>query len=664
MDYTVKSGDTLSAIAARFNTTVGELVKRNPTIKDPDRIRVGQTIDVPPQPQANRVKQAIRSMGTSSPDGICNHCPKRDIKFLVDVGAMNGKVNVWANVNGKGIETLPFMSVYDYSLKNDRYDGRVDVFVGGIGGQIIPNLGDFPPDEDGVCRVFIGSPGQKSTPWNWEPSKTQVEDLSLSPSDESVIILQGDGTSPQDAVEGVHDVNSIGEELLKWLQIQLLGSNLPPLFKDLAELGSISEKRAFLKDVFFGGKFRIEKIKGKWHVIFKGYPGLRTFLTTPIYQVTNPKVNVIQMYVNAATRETTISKAGQAIKSASKGNLISFIIVGFIDVGEFIHAVQKGEKKPGDWFSDLVVDLGMDFAKVMVAGYVSVLAGTAIVAGAAALAISAPVWLVVGGAIVVGVAVGFGLDWLDEKMGLTVGLKSVAKRAQQFIEDAHIPEAVTRSAEHFRRVWSALGLPEAKIIQLRSFIMQAPGSMIRSSPAVTPVLIAAIMLDIMLERKDLRVRIRKTLADTEAKFIEIYEGDAETFEVWSLKTFLGRDIDEMGLGLGHMNIRTVRDLVDNNYLRRESTWGQDYRDVAIKWLTDETRVPVLISARLARISQYWYNASGGTVDISSQPAILASLYSVGLATDRGVHPNPQPNEAGKRVEALMPLARALLNINR
>ncbi len=46
VSYTVKSGDTLSAIAAKYKTTVNDLVKIN-GIKDPNLIRVGQKIKLP-----------------------------------------------------------------------------------------------------------------------------------------------------------------------------------------------------------------------------------------------------------------------------------------------------------------------------------------------------------------------------------------------------------------------------------------------------------------------------------------------------------------------------------------------------------------------------------------------------------------------------------------
>jgi LysM repeat protein len=46
--YRIRSGDTLLLIAQRFGLTLGQLMAANPTISDPDRIRVGQVIVIPP----------------------------------------------------------------------------------------------------------------------------------------------------------------------------------------------------------------------------------------------------------------------------------------------------------------------------------------------------------------------------------------------------------------------------------------------------------------------------------------------------------------------------------------------------------------------------------------------------------------------------------------
>jgi LysM repeat protein len=46
--YRVRSGDTLSTIARRFHRSIGQLLTANPGIADPDHIRAGQVISIPP----------------------------------------------------------------------------------------------------------------------------------------------------------------------------------------------------------------------------------------------------------------------------------------------------------------------------------------------------------------------------------------------------------------------------------------------------------------------------------------------------------------------------------------------------------------------------------------------------------------------------------------
>jgi murein DD-endopeptidase MepM/ murein hydrolase activator NlpD len=47
MNYVVKAGDTLSKIATRNGTTLAELLKANPQIKNPNKIKVGDVVIVP-----------------------------------------------------------------------------------------------------------------------------------------------------------------------------------------------------------------------------------------------------------------------------------------------------------------------------------------------------------------------------------------------------------------------------------------------------------------------------------------------------------------------------------------------------------------------------------------------------------------------------------------
>lgn len=47
MTYKVKAGDNLSKVAKRYGISLAQLLKANPQIKNPDRIKVGQLINIP-----------------------------------------------------------------------------------------------------------------------------------------------------------------------------------------------------------------------------------------------------------------------------------------------------------------------------------------------------------------------------------------------------------------------------------------------------------------------------------------------------------------------------------------------------------------------------------------------------------------------------------------
>ena len=74
MTYTVKKGDTLSAIAKKHDTTVEALVASN-GIKDKNLIRVGQVLQIP----------AKNNAPAQSAIDIINECVK-DIQALPSFG--------------------------------------------------------------------------------------------------------------------------------------------------------------------------------------------------------------------------------------------------------------------------------------------------------------------------------------------------------------------------------------------------------------------------------------------------------------------------------------------------------------------------------------------------------------------------------------------------
>lgn len=59
MTYTVQAGDTLSKIAARNGLTVAQLLQANPQITDPDRINVGDVVNLPNGSNATDATQPL-----------------------------------------------------------------------------------------------------------------------------------------------------------------------------------------------------------------------------------------------------------------------------------------------------------------------------------------------------------------------------------------------------------------------------------------------------------------------------------------------------------------------------------------------------------------------------------------------------------------------------
>jgi len=63
---TIKSGDTLSAIAKKNNTTVSALMKANPSIKSANKIQAGASINIPKAPAKSSSSSSSKSSSSSS----------------------------------------------------------------------------------------------------------------------------------------------------------------------------------------------------------------------------------------------------------------------------------------------------------------------------------------------------------------------------------------------------------------------------------------------------------------------------------------------------------------------------------------------------------------------------------------------------------------------
>ena len=67
MTYTVKPGDTLSKIAMRNGVSLAQLLQANPQITDPNKIRVGDAINVPNDAVTTENTKPLPSNGPALP---------------------------------------------------------------------------------------------------------------------------------------------------------------------------------------------------------------------------------------------------------------------------------------------------------------------------------------------------------------------------------------------------------------------------------------------------------------------------------------------------------------------------------------------------------------------------------------------------------------------
>ena len=77
--YTIQPGDTLTKIAKKHNTRVEEVLRANSAILNPDQLKVGQRIVVPPSTRGHRPV----SSGQGQNDSILEVLRQGSVMFTV-----------------------------------------------------------------------------------------------------------------------------------------------------------------------------------------------------------------------------------------------------------------------------------------------------------------------------------------------------------------------------------------------------------------------------------------------------------------------------------------------------------------------------------------------------------------------------------------------------
>ena len=201
---------------------------------------------------------------------------------------------------------------------------------------------------------------------------------------------------------------------------------------------SAKECLPLLKEFFPGGKFYIKTINGIDYVIFQGYAGLRRVYTAPKYRFGNPIV-----------ANLTVAKSlGSALKSGvtwSNGTTIGFVFIGAMDIVKWLK-----EDEAQRVLSDLGVTIGMDALKTCL----SCLSAALIGFGISFTALAGSVFFVVAGGLAIGIAVGIGLNWLDDRYKITEAIQEKVRQCDKSVSKSYddlIAQPLSDFLYHFER---------------------------------------------------------------------------------------------------------------------------------------------------------------------------------------------------------------------
>jgi hypothetical protein len=184
------------------------------------------------------------------------------------------------------------------------------------------------------------------------------------------------------------------------------------------------DTRKILSDFGTKGKFYFKKVGGKKYVIFKGYKGVRNWYTGTRYKAANPKV--ISLTYGGGVKQVMKS-------SYSIGTRVSILIVGGIEIIDYM---LKDENER--FIGELAGALAFETLKTVVGAVITAGIASAALATITALwAVTIPVWVVVGGTIALGIAVGYALTWLDKQFGVKETFKKKGKDMEDFLGELY-----------------------------------------------------------------------------------------------------------------------------------------------------------------------------------------------------------------------------------
>jgi len=105
----------------------------------------------------------------------------------------------------------------------------------------------------------------------------------------------------------------------------------------------------------------------------------------------------------------------------------------------------------------------------------------------------------------------------------------------------------------------------------------------------------------------------------------------------------GRSVESFSLGRAQMKGHTLIRLGKEGYLNVPVD-ARERRQL----LLSDAQAPVLVAACLRSTADHWQR---GGVNLLERPAVLGTLYSLGMTGVRGIHPDPQASGRGQAIAA-------------
>ena len=186
-----------------------------------------------------------------------------------------------------------------------------------------------------------------------------------------------------------------------------------------------------------------------------------------------------------------------------------------------------------------------------------------------------------------------------------------------------------------------------KFTQAETLVRQEFGDSISAAAEkfrVDPSLLAAILVD-EITRVDVWDRLQNFIAGG----IIRTRGRVQQFVIRLWQKLSREEIGTQSFGLAQMNVNTIKELIRKGYFEPPEGYVEDPLPAVLRMLEDDNAAPGLVGAQVRHTIDHWLQSG---VDISQCPAICGTLYSIGLTGARGVHPHPEPNQRGLKIEEI------------